>query len=190
MKRTVKFSSYFNSSDLPAGRHGENFMANNFCLKTIKNNQMKCILAALAVLLITVDMSAQSTEDSVKATINNLFIAMKNGDASLFKTVFSDNAILQTIIRNKEGKAHVASESIDEFAAFVGKLKKDSADERISFETIKIDDPLAIAWTPYNFYHNGAFSHCGVNSFQLVRLDGIWKIQYLIDTRRRTGCKL
>ena len=76
-----------------------------------------------------------------------------------------------------------------ELADFVGHLKKDSADERIQFETIKIDGPLAIVWTPYNFYHNGKFSHCGVNSFQLVRFDGIWKIQYLIDTRRRTGCK-
>jgi hypothetical protein len=63
------------------------------------------------------------------------------------------------------------------------------ADERITFETIKIDGPLAVAWTPYKFYYEGKFSHCGVNSFQLVRLNGAWKIQYLIDTRRRTGCQ-
>ena len=135
-------------------------------------------------------MYAQSTEDSVKATINNLFAAMKNADQSLFKTVFSDNAVLQTISRDKDGKTIVVSESVREFGDFVGKLKKDSADERISFETIKIDGPLAIAWTPYNFYFNGKFSHCGVNSFQLVRLNGEWKIQYIIDTRRRAGCKL
>ncbi len=158
-------------------------------LKTIKDKQMKCILTALTVLLVTSNLSAQSAEDSVKTTINNLFVAMKNGDASLFKTVFSDSAILQTISRNKEGKTLVRTESVDEFASFVGQLKKDSADERIHFETIKIDGPLAIAWTPYNFYYNGKFSHCGVNSFQLVRFDGEWKIQYLVDTRRRTGCK-
>lgn len=134
-------------------------------------------------------MYAQSPEDSVKTTINNLFAAMKNADQSLFKTVFSDNAILQTISRDKEGKTVVTSESVQEFGDFIGKLKKDSADERISFETIKIDGPLAIAWTPYNFYFNGKFSHCGVNSFQLVRLNGEWKIQYIIDTRRKAGCK-
>ena len=150
---------------------------------------MKIILSALTVLLIAVNISAQSTEDSVKTTINNLFTAMKNADQSLFKTVFSDNAILQTISRDKDGKTVVNSESLQEFGDFVGKLKKDSADERISFETIKIDGPLAIAWTPYNFYFNGKFSHCGVNSFQLVRLNGEWKIQYIIDTRRRAGCK-
>ena len=150
---------------------------------------MKCILTALTVLLITGNLSAQSAEDSVKTVVNNLFVAMKNGDASLFKTVFSDSAILQTISRSKEGKTLVRTESVDEFASFVSQLKKDSADERIRFETIKIDGPLAIAWTPYNFYYNGKFSHCGVNSFQLVRFDDGWKIQYLVDTRRRTGCK-
>jgi hypothetical protein len=150
---------------------------------------MKFILTALTVFLTTVIVSAQSAEDSVKTTINNLFTAMKNADQALFKTVFSDGAILQTIGRDKEGKTLVTSESIREFGEFIGKLKKDSADERISFETVKIDGPLAIAWTPYNFYYNGKFSHCGVNSFQLVRLNDVWKIQYIIDTRRRTGCK-
>ena len=150
---------------------------------------MKCILTALTVLLVTGNLSAQSAEDSVKTVVNNLFVAMKNGDASLFKTVFSDSAILQTISRSKEGKTLVRTESVDEFASFVSQLKKDSADERIRFETIKIDGPLAIVWTPYNFYYNGKFSHCGVNSFQLVRFDDGWKIQYLVDTRRRTGCK-
>lgn len=130
----------------------------------------------------------QSTEDSVKATVNNLFIAMRKADAGMLRSVFHDKAIMQTISRNKEGETSIANESIDDFAASISKIKKDSADERIVFETIKVDGPLAIVWTPYNFYYNGKFSHCGVNSFQLIRLNSGWKIQYLIDTRRRTGC--
>jgi len=150
---------------------------------------MKCFLISLTSLFFSLISTAQSAEDSVKAVVNTLFTAMKNADAALLKSAFSDSAVLQTITRNKEGKMFVATESINEFADFVNNLKKDSADERIRFETIKIDGPLAIVWTPYHFYHNGKFSHCGVNSFQLVRFDGIWKIQYLIDTRRRQGCK-
>ena len=149
---------------------------------------MKYILLLLTTFFFSIGSFAQSTDDSIKATINTLFAAMKNGDVSLFKTVFSDSAIMQTIIRNKEGQTLVKTESVAEFASFVGQLKKDSADERISFETIKVDGPLAIVWTPYNFYYNGVFSHCGVNSFQLVRFEGKWKIQYLIDTRRKQNC--
>jgi hypothetical protein len=150
---------------------------------------MKSFLILLTALIFSASLFGQSTEDSVKATVNNLFAGMKNADKILFKSAFSDSAIMQTISRNQEGKTIVRTESVEDFAEFVGKLKKDSADERISFETIKIDGPLAIAWTPYNFYFNGKFSHCGVNSFHLVRFNGVWKIQYLIDTRRRQGCQ-
>lgn len=150
---------------------------------------MKCFWVLLTALTVSLTLNAQSTEDSVKAVVNTLFTGMKNADAALLKSAFADNAILQTISRNREGKMIVATENIEEFASFVSKLKKDSADERIQLETIKIDGPLAIVWTPYTFYLNGKFSHCGVNSFQLVRFDGVWKIQYIIDTRRRQGCK-
>lgn len=150
---------------------------------------MKPILIMLTMVFCSISVHAQSTEDSVKAAVNKLFEGMKNGDASLVNDSFADSAILQTIARNKEGKMIIRNEQVKNFAEFVSKQKKGAADERVSFETIKIDGPLAIAWTPYKFYYEGKFSHCGVNSFQLVRMNGQWKIQYLIDTRRREGCE-
>jgi len=44
---------------------------------------------------------------------------------------------------------------------------------------------LATAFTPYQFYYNGKQNHCGANAFTLVRIDGAWKIQSIIDTRRK-----
>ncbi len=132
---------------------------------------------------------AQSVEDSVKAAVNNLFTAMKNSDASLLRNCFADSAVLQTIAVTKEGKVTVKNDSVDDFANSVGEQKKGSLDERIQFDVVKVDGPLAIAWTPYSFYFDGKFSHCGVNSFQLVRTAAGWKIQYIIDTRRRKDCK-
>lgn len=146
---------------------------------------MRIIGALLTVLLAAASTQAQTTEDSVKAAVNRLFEGMKNADAALLRSAFADSAILQTIARNKEGGFHIRNEKINEFADFVGKQAKGAADERIQFETIRIDGPLAVVWTPYKFYYKGQFSHCGVNSFQLVRLKGEWKIQYLIDTRRK-----
>ncbi len=159
------------------------------CRKLLKSLIMKFILIALTILLVSNGiLYAQTTEDSVKAAINKLFIGMKNADADMIKSSFADSAVLQTITRNKEGATIVKNEKVDEFAKSISTIPKGAADERISFETVKIDGPMAIAWTPYHFYFDGKFSHCGVNSFQLVRLNGEWKIQYLIDTRRRVGC--
>ncbi|MBL7724695.1 MAG: nuclear transport factor 2 family protein [Chitinophagaceae bacterium] len=149
---------------------------------------MKYFFILLTVIAYGVTVKAQTAEDSVKAVINNLFSGMKNADAALLKSCFADSMVLQTISRDKEGKLVVKNEDPAGFIDFVSKQKPGAADERISFETIKIDGPLAIVWTPYNFYFNGQFSHCGVNSFQVIRFSTGWKIQYLVDTRRRQGC--
>lgn len=151
---------------------------------------MKQILIVLtAIQCISIVTNAQTPEDSVKAVVNQLFTAMKNTDASMLKDAFADSAVLQTIRRKQDGTFFVQNERVSDFVAQIGMAKKDSLDERITFETIKIDGPLAVAWTPYKFYYAGKFSHCGVNSFQLVRINGRWKIQFLIDTRRRQGCE-
>ena len=137
--------------------------------------------------LVSISVKAQSTEDSVKATINQLFTAMKNADSSLLMNAFADSAVLQTI-GNRAGKVIIRNEKVSSFAQQIKTLPKGAADERITFQTILIDGPLALVWTPYQFYYQEKFSHCGVNSFHLVRIDGKWKIQYLIDTRRREPC--
>ena len=150
---------------------------------------MRYLFIVLTVVLSS-QIQAQTAEDSVKAVINRMFAGMKNADADMLKSCFADSMVLQTISRNKEGKLVVRNENPSGFIDFIRKEAPGNADERISFDVVKIDGPLAIAWTPYQFYYKGNFSHCGVNSFQLVRFNGEWKIQYLIDTRRKTGCEV
>lgn len=145
------------------------------------------LLFLTASFLIQTQSRAQTAEDSVKAVVNQLFQGMKEARPDLVKTAFADSAVLQTIVRGREG-FEVRNEQVAEFVASLSKIPKGDADERIQFETIRIDGPLAIVWTPYQFYYKGQFSHCGVNSFQLVKIKGEWKIQYLIDTRRKQGC--
>ncbi|MBK6935678.1 MAG: hypothetical protein IPH18_01435 [Chitinophagaceae bacterium] len=133
---------------------------------------------------------AQTAEDSVRSAIAKLFHAMKNADTLLLKDCFTAKAILQTIRYNKEKMPEAVNENLHGFVTAVSKSHPGDVDERIVYEAIKTDDCLAVAWTPYLFYYKGEFSHCGVNSFQLVRINGEWKIQYLIDTRRREACSL
>ena len=149
----------------------------------------KFILLFLLATVIGSTTYAQTAEDSVKAVVNNLFTAMKNADAILLKTVFADSAILQTIVNTKSGKTIIRNDEVADFIEFVSKQARGAADEQISFGSIKIDGDLASVWTPYKFYYNGVFSHCGVNSFQLVRLNNQWKVQYLIDTWRKNNCE-
>ena len=133
----------------------------------------------------TLFLSQTSDKDAVKSTVNQLFSGMKNSDSALIKKSFSNNAVLQTITKTGE----VKTESINDFALSISKAEKQSLDERITFSNILIGGNLASVWTPYEFYYKGQFSHCGVNSFQLVKSNTEWKIQYIIDTRRKENCK-
>lgn len=132
---------------------------------------------------------AQNEETAIKQTINALFEGMKKSDTALIRSAFSSQPVLQTIVKNREGKTLVVTEPLDSFLVAVGRPHTEIYDEQISFEAVKIDADLAMVWTPYKFYIGDKFSHCGVNSFQMVKLNGQWKIQYLIDTRRRQGCE-
>jgi hypothetical protein len=71
----------------------------------------------------------------------------------------------------------------------IARIPKDKKfEEKLLGFNIQVDGNMANAWTPYEFWYEGEFSHCGVNSFQLIKDDGEWKIIYLVDTRRKEGC--
>lgn len=141
-------------------------------------------LFALTILINSFFLAQQPSNPEIEKPIRDLFSGMKNADATLLKSAFSDTAILQTI--TKDG---VKTENIQDFVTSISKSSKGDLDERIYFENISIDGDLASVFTPYSFYYKGKFSHCGANSFQLVKQNGEWKIQYLIDTRRKDNCK-
>lgn len=147
---------------------------------------MKHIFIILTFVSTTV--FAQNDEAAVKQAVNKLFEGMKKSDTSLIRAAFSSGAVLQTVVKNKEGKVLVETELLDSFLAAVARPHTEVYDERITFDMIKIDGELSAVWAPYKFYLGEKLSHCGVDSFQLVKLNGEWKIQYLVDTRRRQNC--
>ena len=147
----------------------------------------------LLLLFVIPSMYSQndSIENKIKITIHTFFEGLHNGDTLLIKKVINSNLKLQTAFVNKEGKSVLKTESKNDFLLAVS--KKDPATiwfEKLLSMDIKIDADLASVWTPYEFYLNTNFSHCGVNSFQLFNNNGNWEIIYLVDTRKRKGCKM
>src|SRR5687767_10829761 len=131
---------------------------------------MKSALLSAILFMVIVCSYGQNAEDSVKASINQLFDGMKNIDPDLIRNSFADSAVLQTIVRTQDGTVTIRNESVAAFASSISKQTKGALDEQFQFESIKIDGDLASVWTPYKFYFSGKLSHCGVNSFQLVRV--------------------
>ncbi|PZX60217.1 putative lumazine-binding protein [Algoriphagus ratkowskyi] len=148
----------------------------------------KSALLLVFAFMIAAPVWAQSEEAAVKAVIESLFDGMRAKNSSQIEATFSENAIMQTIETSGD-IGMVKAGSVVDFIKGIGSLPAEmNLDERITDYKINIDGPMATAWTPYEFYANNKFSHCGVNSFQLVKMAEGWKIVYIIDTRRKDGC--
>jgi hypothetical protein len=133
-------------------------------------------------LLISSFSFAQNTsEKEIIKPIENLFNAMKSADSLGVKNAFSGSAMMQTFGKNQE----IRTDKVEDFAKQVGASQAGDLDERFTISKILVDGNMASVWVPYQFYYKGNFSHCGVNSFQLAKINNEWKIQYIIDTRRK-----
>nr|WP_315028888.1 nuclear transport factor 2 family protein [uncultured Chryseobacterium sp.] len=137
-----------------------------------------------AFLLFSLSCFGQQNQD-IEKPIRNLFLGMKNADPVLIQSAFTETAILQTI--TKDGT--VKNENIQDFINSVSQFSKGDLEEKITIEAIHTDGNLASVFTPYSFYLKDKFSHCGANSFQLLKQNNDWKIQYVIDTRRKDNCR-
>lgn len=150
---------------------------------------MKKILTIyITAMIFAVSAHAQEAEQEIKKVIHSLFEGMRNADSNVVRAVFAPNAIMQSVANDRDGKTIIRQDAVANFVSFVGQQKNGDADEQIVIESMKIDGNLAYVWTPYQFFFKGKFSHCGVNAFTLVQLNGSWKINYLIDTRRKENC--
>lgn len=148
-------------------------------------------LLFMALLFGGVTISAQEPEElKVQSTIEAFFDGFHKQDSMLIKQTVSDGIIAQTIGRKKDGSTAMRTEDFGRFLKSIVSIP-DSVNfkEKLLSFNIQVDGAMANAWTPYEFWYNDAFSHCGVNSFQLFKDGEDWKIIYLIDTRRKKGCK-
>jgi hypothetical protein len=150
---------------------------------------MTRIIAYLCIILTSTLYAQEDDAIKVKAAVDTFFEGFHKGDTTLMKSVMIDKIFLQTTFTNKEGINTLVTEKPSELINAIANRTSDQKwDERLLDYNIQIDGTMANVWTPYEFWFNDQFSHCGVNSFQLFNNNGNWKIIYIIDTRRRDGC--
>lgn len=153
---------------------------------------MKRIIPALFFCCMTFLASGQnlSEEEKVKRTVETFFEGFHTRDSVVMKSVLAEEVIVQTIGKTKSGETKLHQEEIHKVLRGIVSIPMETEFKEVIHDyQIRIDGNMANAWTPYSFFMNGEFSHCGVNSFQLFKENGNWRIIYLIDTRRRVGCE-
>jgi hypothetical protein len=149
-------------------------------------------LVFFSLLLSSFLLSAQNnfSEADARGVIDTFFEGFHKGDTLIMKSVMAENLPTQTVFTTKDGKNMIQDGVGADFLKAIGSRPADQVwDERLLDYKVQIDGNLAHVWTPYEFWYNGQFSHCGANAFTLAKFDDGWKIVHLIDSRRRSSCK-
>ena len=148
-------------------------------------------LCALLVLYAARPAAAQTAADTahiaVLAAVDGLFGAMARRDTAAARALLLPSATLTAVPaggdapgvpRHQSGRAFVAG-----LAVGTEKLL-----ERMWAPIVLVDGPVAHVWARYDFHVGGAFSHCGTDSFALVRTGDGWRLSSLVYTVQRAGC--
>lgn len=140
----------------------------------------------IIIFLLVIGFSAHAQKQDVQKNIELFFEAFHQKDSVKLKSVCSDKMILQSISESKTKGNKLSDETAKEFYKSIASIPSNvKFQEKILSYNIQIDGSMAHVWAPYEFYLNDKLSHSGVNTFTLFKENDVWKIIYLIDTRRK-----
>lgn len=146
----------------------------------------------LALLLLTAaPAAAQHTEEAdsraVLATVDQLFGALASKDRAALLGAVVPEGRATWAGTNEAGRPEVVSVDWTTFADRLARMTE-SLSERLIEPHVHVEGDIAMIWSRYEFERNGAFSHCGIDHFDLVRIEGRWRVLNLTWTRQTEGC--
>ncbi|PCI74078.1 MAG: hypothetical protein COB20_15530 [SAR86 cluster bacterium] len=123
--------------------------------------------------------------DSVMQAINGWIETLETGDLSRRAELTIDGAIIQRLVQQEDGSFERLPRvrNIDTSAS-----QQSVQIERFWDERVFINERMAVFWASYDFWVNGSFTHCGTDVFDLIKIDGEWKLGSMMYTIEKTGC--
>lgn len=157
---------------------------------------MRRFLAACAAVLSLASLPAAAAppakpkdpaEAAAVAQVERFFAAMKAGDEATLKTILLPDVTFSAQ-RLKDGQASLRRIPAADWAASLAKGGGPVVDERMWNPTVLRRGPIATVWAPYELLVDGKQVHCGVDVFDLVQVDGTWRVAHLMWTQEPTAC--
>lgn len=121
------------------------------------------------------------------AVVNQLFTEMAAANPAGILALHTPTSDLAAVFRTKDGKTRFESIDGKKFSEmFTDKTKV--MKEEMYDPKVEVSGDWAMVWGRYVFFAGDTLSHCGINQFNLVRIDGAWKIANGASTIDRNDC--
>ena len=162
--------------------------------KVLTNEKLsqKTLLKIALALTISVGsgsaLAQSSDEQAVLNKVNQFFQALAERDRALLASITLPGSLNISTSVSSTGAAEIRIQNYKQLLDNLGG-KGPSLLERAWSPTILIKRDIATFWAPYDFHVDGAFSHCGIDSFQLIKRQDQWFLTNLSWTIERDNCE-
>jgi hypothetical protein len=144
---------------------------------------VRVVMMVTVLSLTTAAVAATGEEKAVLAPLQALFDGLAKRDRALVMEQLLPGG---TATLMRDGKpVQLTFEALADRITQPGTVPRE---ESMHDPLVRIDDNIAIIWTPYVVTVDGKFDHCGTDIANLVRVEGKWLIASLADTSRKE-CK-
>lgn len=135
---------------------------------------MRVVLITILFALAPSITQAQSTaeRDAILKTVQAFFDTMTATDVEGARKILMPQGRFHAT-RMRDG--NIRSFSNEEYFADL-QAGKQTLRERMWNPEVRVHGLIATVWTPYDFWVDGKFSHCGIDAFDLVKTEEGWKI--------------
>ena len=147
----------------------------------------KLLILAVALSYSIISFSQSDDRAAILETVQKFFDSIELRDRQLLESILVPNSLNISARELDDGEAQFNVMSYDEVVTALTRPGR-NAKERSWDETVLIQGNIAVVWTPYDFHVDGEFSHCGIDSFQLIKQDGQWLISNSSWTLETENC--
>ena len=143
--------------------------------------------ALIATALALATPATAGPHEDVMAIVDAALTAVNTNNAALLQKVMLPTA---TIVAQNYGPDGMLKTRVLSVADMVKSFAAPDrhVDERIHAPVVLVQRELAHVWAPYTLDYNGKRLHCGVDSFGLAKVDGVWRLTSLTWTADPKGC--
>ncbi|MEE8295090.1 MAG: hypothetical protein V3R64_05220 [Sphingomonadales bacterium] len=148
---------------------------------------MKKIFGLFALMLAFASPAQAGEKEDILNVVERFFDALRDRDPAVWSEIMTNQGVI-TAHREQADGSWILDAKTNTFQ--IDRLDKDKAyiDERIWDPTVLVHETMAVVWAPYDIYADGSLIHCGVDTFQLFKIDGAWKINHTSYTAEPEGC--
>ena len=147
----------------------------------------KLLILAVALSYSIISFSQSDDRALILETVQKFFDSIEFRDRQLLESILVPNSLNISARELDDGEAQFNVMSYDEVVTALTRPGR-NAKERSWDETVLIQGNIAVVWTPYDFHVDVVFSHCGIDSFQLIKQDGQWLISNSSWTLETENC--